>query len=177
MFGKLSLPGKNALDKTIEIITKQEELLTFPHFNRQDAWDLGHVFAEIIAQKKLPAPVCIRFLSGQVVFQWSGEGTNADNDYWMIRKFRLVRDTEMSSLLNVAWFKKKGETLESRGLDSHRYAAAGGGFPIKVQDSGLFAVVTVSGLPQTEDHGLLVEGISRYLGITGIPQLPKNTGI
>jgi uncharacterized protein (UPF0303 family) len=167
--------GKDTLDKTINIITKQESLLVFPHFNRKDAWDLGHVFADIIAEKKLPAPVCIRLPSGQIVFQWAGEGTNADNDYWMIRKYRLVRDTEMSTLLNVAQFKKKGETLESRGLDPHRYAAAGGGFPIKIKESGLAAVVCVSGLPQVEDHALLVEGISRYLGITSVPQLPKGT--
>lgn len=169
--------GKDTLDKTIDIITKQESLLVFPHFNREDAWNLGHVFAGIIAKKKLPAPVCIRLLSGQIVFQWAGEGTNADNDYWMIRKYRLVRDTEMSTLLNVAWFKKKGETLESRGLDPTRYAAAGGGFPIKLQGSGLAAVVCVSGLPQVSDHALLVEGISSYLGITSVPQLPKNTRI
>ncbi|MDR0447236.1 MAG: heme-binding protein [Treponema sp.] len=165
------------LDKTIEIISKQEELLVFPHFNRQDAWDLGHVFAEIIAGKKVPAPICVRLLSGQIVFQWAGDGTNADNDYWMIRKFRLVRDMDMSSLLNVAWFKKKGETLESRGLDPNRYAAAGGGFPIRIKGSGLFAVAAVSGLPQVEDHALLVEGIGKYLNVTGVPQLPKITGI
>ena len=168
---------KSALDKTIEIIDKQEKLLVFPHFNRKDAWDLGHIFAEIISQKKLSAPICIRYLSGQIVFQWAGEGTNADNDYWMVRKFRLVRDTDMSSLLNVAWFKKKGETLESRGLDVQQYAAAGGGFPIRIKNSGLIAVAAVSGLPQVEDHALLVEGIARYLGIQDIPQLPKNTGI
>jgi uncharacterized protein (UPF0303 family) len=167
--------GKNANpDKIIEIITKQEELLVFPRFNRQDAWDLGHVFAEIIAKKKLPAPVSIRLLSGLVVFQWAGEGTNADNDYWMIRKFRMVRDLEHSTLLSVAQFKKKGETLESRGLDPHRYAAAGGGFPVRIKDSGLAAVVTVSGLPQAEDHALLVEGLSVYLGVQNVPRLPPN---
>ena len=168
---------KNELDKIIEIIGKQEEMLVFSHFTRKDAWDLGHVFAEIIAEKKLPAPICIRLLSGQIVFQWAGEGTNANNDYWMIRKFRLVRDTEMSSLLNVVWFKKKGDTLESWGLDPHRYTLAGGGFPIKTKNSGLAAIVTVSGLPQTDDHALLVEGISKYLGIKDIPQLPKDIRI
>ena len=177
MFERIARSGKNALDKTIEIITRQEEMLVFPRFNRKDAWDLGHVFAEIIAEKKLPAPVCIRSLSAQIIFQWAGEGTNADNDYWMIRKFNLVRDTEMSTLLNAAWFKKKGETLESRGLDPHRYAAVGGGFPIRIEGSFLAAVVTVSGLPQVEDHRLLVEGISRYLDRKDVPQLPENVGL
>ena len=169
--------GKSALDKTIEIISRQEKLLVFPHFSRKDAWDLGHTFTEIISAKNLPAPICIRYLSGQIVFQWSGEGTNADNDYWMIRKFNLVRDTDMSSLLNAAWFKKRGETLESRGLDARQYAVVGGGFPVRIKNSGLIAVATVSGLPHVEDHTLLIEGIGKYLGIQDIPQLPKNTGI
>jgi uncharacterized protein (UPF0303 family) len=169
------LAKNSSLEKSIEIMKKQEELLVFPHFNRQDAWDLGHEFAGIIAEKKLPAPICIRLLSGLIVFQWAGDGTNPDNEYWMIRKFRLVRDLEQSTLLSVAWFKKKGETLEGRGLDPHRYAAAGGGFPIRIKGSGLAGVATVSGLPQLEDHALLVEAISRHLGIKNIPELPKDT--
>jgi len=163
------------LDKIIEIINNQEELLVFPHFNKSDAWDLGHVFAEIIAEKNHKAAVCIRFVSGQIVFQWAGEGTNADNDYWMLRKFNLVRDTERSSLLNAARFKKKGDTLESRGLDPYRYAAVGGGFPVRIKNSGMVAVALISGLPHIEDHTLLVEGISKYLNIKDVPELPENT--
>ncbi|MDR2072143.1 MAG: heme-binding protein [Spirochaetaceae bacterium] len=162
------------LEKLIEIMEKQEDLLQFSRFNRQDAWDLGHTFADVIRERKLPAPVSIRLTSGLVVFQWAGEGTNPDNEYWMIRKFRLVRDTEKSTLLNAAYFKKKGETLESRGLDPRRYAVAGGGFPLRIKESGLAGVVTVSGLPQLEDHALLIEGISRHLGVKA-PALPRGT--
>jgi uncharacterized protein (UPF0303 family) len=163
-------------DKLIGIMEKQEEILQFPHFNRQDAWDLGHVFADIIREQNLPLPVSIRLVSGLIVFQWAGEGSNPDNEYWMLRKFRMVRDTEKSSLLNAVQYKKNGDTLESRGLDPHRYAAAGGGFPIRIKGSGLAGVVTVSGLPQLEDHALLIEGISRYLGVKA-PTLPKGTRI
>ena len=168
---------KSALDKTIKITGEQEELLVFPRFSRKDAWELGHLFAEIITEKKLSATICIRLLSGQIVFQWAEEGTNANNDYWMIRKFHLVREMEMSSLRLRALFKKQGDTLESWGLDPQHYAVAGGGFPIRVKDSGLVAVVTISGLHEVDDHILAVEGISEYLGIKDIPQLSKNTGI
>jgi uncharacterized protein (UPF0303 family) len=165
-----------ALTDYIEIMEKQEKILQFPHFNRADAWDLGHVFADIIRGKKLPAPVCIRLLSGLIVFQWAGEGTNPDNEYWMIRKFHIVRDMEESSLLFAARIKKKGETLESRGLDPRLYAAAGGGFPVRIQGSCLAGAVTVSGMPQVKDHALLIEGISRYLGVDA-PRLPEDCAI
>jgi len=162
-----------SLEKLIETMEKQEEILQFPHFNRQDGWDLGHVFAGVIAEKKLPAPICIRLASGLIVFQWAGDGTNPDNEHWMIRKFRSVRDFEKSSLLSAAWFKKKKETLEDYGLEPGRYAVCGGGFPIRIKGSGLIGVATVSGLPQFEDHDLLIEGFSRYLGLAA-PRLPKN---
>jgi uncharacterized protein (UPF0303 family) len=163
-----------SLEKLIETMEKQEEVLQFPHFNRQDGWDLGHVFASLIAEKKLPAPICIRLVSGLIVFQWAGDGTNPDNEHWMLRKFRSVRDMERSSLLSAAFFKKKGETLEDYGYTSADYVVVGGGFPIKIKGSGLAGVATVSGLPQFEDHDLLVEGFSRYLGVTA-PRLPKNS--
>jgi uncharacterized protein (UPF0303 family) len=162
------------LEKLIEILEQQEEILQFPHFNRQDAWDMGHVFADMIRERNLPLPVSIRLLSGLIVFQWAGEGSNPDNEYWMIRKFRMVRDTEKSSLLNAVSYRKNGDTLESRGLDPHRYVAVGGGFPVRIRGSGLAGVVTVSGLPQVEDHAVLIEGISRYLGVKA-PALPKGT--
>ncbi|MDR1390178.1 MAG: heme-binding protein [Treponema sp.] len=168
------MSANSNMDNYIDIMEEQERVLVFDHFTRKDAWDLGHVFVDLIGEKQLPAPICIRLLSGLIVFQFSGDGTNADNQYWMLRKFRMVRDLEQSTLLSVAWFKKKGETLESRGLDRSRYADAGGGFPLRVKGAGIAGVATVSGLPQTQDHALLIGGISRYLGIENPPRLPED---
>jgi uncharacterized protein (UPF0303 family) len=35
---------QSKLEKLIDIMEQQEQILQFPHFNRQDAWDPGHVF-------------------------------------------------------------------------------------------------------------------------------------
>ena len=44
-----------------------------------------------------------------------------------------------------------------------RYAAHGGSFPIRVAGVGIVGAVTVSGLPQAQDHALVVEGLRDFL--------------
>ena len=53
----------------------------------------------------------------------------------------------------------KGETLERHGLAGMDFAEAGGAVPIRVAGVGVVAVATVSGLPQVEDHKLVVRAI------------------
>lgn len=49
-------------------------------------------------------------------------------------------------------------------LKGEDYAAAGGGFPIRVKGvEGVVGVILVSGLHQEEDHKLAVDGIREYL--------------
>jgi uncharacterized protein (UPF0303 family) len=56
--------------------------------------------------------------------------------------------------------QRDGVTLESRyGLDFANYAAHGGAFPVLVRGAGPIGSVTVSGLPQREDHKLVVRAL------------------
>jgi uncharacterized protein (UPF0303 family) len=48
------------------------------------------------------------------------------------------------------------------GLDPADYAAHGGAFPVRIRNVGVVAVVTVSGLPQAEDHALVVTALERF---------------
>jgi len=50
------------------------------------------------------------------------------------------------------------------GLDPARYAAHGGAFPVLVRDVGPVGVVVVSGLPQVEDHRLVVAVLRELVG-------------
>jgi uncharacterized protein (UPF0303 family) len=69
-----------------------------------------------------------------------------------------------SSYLVGARFRAKGTTFEdSSRLDPDTYAAHGGSFPVHVEDVGVVGAVTVSGLPQLEDHRLVVEALERFL--------------
>ncbi len=44
------------------------------------------------------------------------------------------------------------------------YATDGGSFPLNVEGAGVVGSVTVSGLPQRDDHNLVVEALCLMLG-------------
>jgi len=54
---------------------------------------------------------------------------------------------------------------EKYGLDSKDYAAHGGCFPILLEGTGCVGTITVSGLPQRQDHALVVAVLQKYLKV------------
>ncbi|GHV74864.1 UPF0303 protein [Spirochaetia bacterium] len=168
---------KMDLDTAIGIVEKQEAQLQFPHFSRKDAWDLGNVMVGEIFDKNYAISASIRLISGLIVFQYFPEGTNLNNNFWMTRKFNTLRDKEASSLLTTLRWQRNGEDLAQQGLSPQEYVMSGGGFPIVVKGTGLVGAALVSGLPHLQDHDILVELISRYLGVSGVPRLPLDSGL
>ncbi len=48
-------------------------------------------------------------------------------------------------------------------ISSSDYAAHGGAFPLIIRDVGVVGTITVSGLPQQEDHELVVTTLKQFL--------------
>lgn len=111
------------------------------------------------------APVAIDIRrGGQQLFHAALPGSTPDNDAWIDRKRRVVDRYGCSSLLVGSRFRAKGTTFEeSSRLDPDVYAAHGGSFPINVEGVGVIGTVTVSGLPQLQDHRLVVEALEQFL--------------
>lgn len=147
----------------IEELEAQERRLVLPRFTHDDAWELGCLLVEMARERQAPVAVDIH-RAGQQLFHAALPGSTPDNDAWIARKRRVVERYGSSSYLVGARFRAKGTTFEeSSRLDPDRYAAHGGSFPIQVEGAGVIGAVTVSGLPQLEDHRMVVEALERFL--------------
>ncbi|MFE9643552.1 heme-degrading domain-containing protein [Streptomyces sp. NPDC006365] len=141
----------------------QERRLTLPQFTYDDAWTLGTLLVDLARERGAPVAIDIT-RSGQQLFHAALPGSTPDNDAWIARKRRVVERYAASSLLIGTRFRAKGTTFEdSSRLDPDVYAAHGGAFPITVEGAGVIGTVVVSGLPQLEDHALVVEALERFI--------------
>jgi uncharacterized protein (UPF0303 family) len=163
------IPTMTDDDLTAQIaeLEAQEERLVLQRFDNTDAWRLGCALVAR-AQAEL-APVAIDIRRGeQQLFHAALAGSNADNDAWIERKCRLVRRFGVSSFLFGRRLAASGRTLEQATLlDPALFAAHGGAFPLNIVGVGLVGTVAVSGLPQAEDHAMVVAVLTEFLGQDG----------
>jgi uncharacterized protein (UPF0303 family) len=153
------------LDPTDDELRLQEQSLLFSSFTNDDAIGLGMRLVEIGRAESLAITVDVR-RGNQQLFHAALAGTSADNDGWVERKVRLVQRVGMSSYRMGCQLRVSGRSLsEALLLNEHDYAAHGGAFPIVVNNVGLVGVVTVSGLPQREDHALVVRVLREWLAV------------
>lgn len=141
----------------------QERDLVLQGFSNDDAWRLGCLLVDLAREREAPVTVDIR-RGSQQLFHYALDGTSPDNDAWLARKSRVAERYGASSYLVGARFRAKGTTFEeSSRLDPDLYAAHGGAVPLRVAGVGIVGTAAVSGLPQSEDHALVVEALSRMV--------------
>ena len=151
------------MDDILMQLLKEEQELQFTKFDEDVAWKLGSQLVETARSRKLPVTVDIMRGNHQL-FHASLRGTSPDNDEWVKRKVRLVYRFGHSSFYMGQLLKSKGKSIEQAYLVSEsEFAPHGGCFPIIVMNTGMIGTVTVSGLPQEEDHKLVVESIRTFL--------------
>ena len=152
------------LESLIAEVEAQEAELRFPSLSNEEAVALGASIAEKARSRGLAVTVDVH-RAGQQLFHLALPGTSADNDEWIRRKVRVVMRFGHSSFLVGLKLKLSGSTLEEKHcVSSLEYSAHGGSFPVSIPGTGIVGAVTVSGLPQEEDHALVVESIREFLG-------------
>jgi len=151
------------MDDILKQLLGEEQELQFTKFNETIAWQIGSQMVERATRENLPVTIDITRGEHQL-FHASLKGTSADNDEWVKRKVRLAYRFGHSSFYMGQLLKSKGKNIEEAYLLSEKdYAPHGGCFPVIVKDTGIVGTITASGLPQEEDHKLVVQSIRDYL--------------
>jgi uncharacterized protein (UPF0303 family) len=144
-------------------LAAEEEELQFSSFTNDDAWTLGSALVSTARRQQLPVAVDITRNRHQL-FHAALPGATPDNDSWIARKTRVVNRFGHSSLYVREASLARNTTFEEEfGLDPAEYAAHGGAFPVLVRSVGQVGVVVVSGLPQVDDHRMVVAAIRAHL--------------
>lgn len=132
--------------------------LVLNKFTESDALRLGQILTEMALAEALPVVIDIR-TPDRTLFHAALPGSAPLNELWARRKSNVTLAFQMASLLVGMQHRAKGETLAKHGLDATDHADHGGAVPIRVAGVGMVAVATVSGLPQVEDHKLVLRGL------------------
>jgi uncharacterized protein (UPF0303 family) len=82
------------------------------------------------------------------------------------RKRNTVELLHQSSYrVGLAHQKENTSLPQKTGVSLNDYAEHGGSFPIRVKGVGCVGTVTVSGVPQREDHAIVVEALASLCGV------------
>jgi uncharacterized protein (UPF0303 family) len=150
-----------------EIITlkHQEEVLRFSAFAEREAWSLGVLLRDLALKNNLPLVIDIR-IGARPLFYVAMPGTTPENPDWVRRKINTAMRFEKSTYRVGREFLERGVKVEERmGMNPIDFVDAGGSFPIHIIGTGIVGTVTVSGIPQRDDHNFVVQGIAAFLGV------------
>lgn len=151
----------------IERIRNQEAVLVFDHFDEAEAFALGTAIRARALAENLPIIVDIRTFD-RPLFYAAMPGSNGSNPDWARRKINVVRRFLRSTYRMVLEQDRPDRTFKvGEGLDIADYVLAGGGFPVTVRGAGVVGVIAVSGLPEREDHNVVVAALCAHLGHDG----------
>ncbi len=150
--------------RDLEKIALQERVLRFSAFDESAAWRLGAQMRQ--SAQAVNAPIVIDIRSHKrLLFCSALPSSSPDNWEWVRRKSNVVHRFYKASYRFGLELRAKGATLDKdSGLDAMDYAPHGGSFPIYVDGAGFFGSITVSGLPQREDHNVVVAALCEFLG-------------
>ena len=147
---------------TAEELEAELAPLVLPSFDETTAFRLGAILVAMAQDGALPVVINIRNAC-RTYFHAALPGSQAINDTWARRKSNTALLLGKASLVVGRLHAASGRGLADHGLAPADYADAGGAVPLVVKGAGIVAICTVSGLPQVEDHRLVLRGIKALL--------------
>ncbi|WP_290797879.1 heme-degrading domain-containing protein [Flavihumibacter sp. UBA7668] len=128
-------------------------------FSNRLALEMGLAIIELVKNRNQIIGVEIARLN-QPVFLYIDESLPVDKHHWIKRKANTAKHFEESSLSVRFELERKNRSLEQfYGLNENEYVAKGGAIPLFVDGAGLIGIITVTGLPDTDDHQLIIDAL------------------
>jgi uncharacterized protein (UPF0303 family) len=151
--------------ENIRRIRLQEDRLQFTAFDSRKAWEVGLALKAAGEARQAPIVVDISLLSMPLLV-FALPGSAPENFDWVRRKRNVVYHFHRSSYAIGRRLVEESKTLQELGaLPDSDYAAHGGSFPILLRGTGCIGAMTASGLPQREDHKMVVDALAKVLGM------------
>lgn len=149
----------------ITAIAEQERHLVFDSFDEARAFEIGSLLRAHGLADNMPIVIEIR-LWDRLLFYAALPGSTGSNADWVRRKMNTVKMFQKSTY-RMALEQASPDRLfkPDFGLSGAEYVLAGGGFPIHVKGTGVVGAIGVSGLPQRQDHELIVAVLAAHLGL------------
>ncbi len=149
----------------VKKIAEQETRLVFDGFDEATAYEIGSAIRTRGLAEKFPIVVDIK-LWDRTLFYCALPGSTSGNSEWTRRKINVVKMFHRSSYRMVLTKAREDRTFPvGEALPIEDYVLAGGGFPIRIKGVGVIGVIAVSGLPERQDHEVVVAAIADHLGV------------
>lgn len=153
------------IERDLQRIALQEERLRFDRFDAGIAWNLGIALKAAADKRGVGVAIDISTPS-YTLFSHAMEGATPDNAEWVRRKRNVTLRFHRSSYAIGLQLERDGRTLEEKeGLKADDYMAHGGCFPIRLAGPTCIGAITISGLPQRDDHDLLTRTLAMFLKV------------
>ena len=144
-------------------LARQEEELQFTAFTNETALELGLRLVDTAKRqgKAVAVDICRNDLQ---LFHYAMSGMSGHNADLIRRKRNVVKRYGRSSYCVATHYRIRGMAFDERTkLDPRDCAAEGGGFPLIIKSVGVVGALTVSGMPDVEDHVLIVSELKSFL--------------
>lgn len=133
--------------------------ITVEKFSNKIALEMGLAIVALAHSRAQHIAVEITRLN-HTIFLFVDDTLPADKHHWLRRKANIAKHFEESSL-SVKHDLAAGQmTLDKTfGLDERDYVAKGGAIPLFVENAGMVATITVSGLKDVDDHQIIIDAL------------------
>jgi uncharacterized protein (UPF0303 family) len=148
---------------TIESLAQEQQDLQLAYFDYNFAAQLGLLIRDQAVKAALPISITVAH-GTDIVFSLLMPGATADNSAWAARKRSVAQRFHRSSLaMRLEAEKGKYDFNQRFRLPEAEFVASGGGVPLILRNGTLIGTVGVSGMPDVEDHRIVVMALKQIL--------------